>query len=51
MHLNKILSRYKSWLPILKEVVREYSGQTLDNVIVNVEKVIKEIEKNEDNRK
>lgn len=37
--------RLKALLPILKEVQIDYSGKTIDNIIQQIDRRIKEVEK------
>ena len=43
--MNTKLLRYKAWLSVLRDVSKEYHGRNIDNIIQNIESVIKELEK------
>ena len=45
MMINDKTFRLRVWLSILKEVRREYSGRTIDNIIQNIEARIKYLDK------
>lgn len=39
------LYKYKAWVAVLKDILNEYSGLTIDNVVKQLEARIKELEK------
>lgn len=43
--INDKTFRLRCWLSVLKEVRKEYSGRTIDNIIQNIEARIKYLDK------
>ena len=46
--MNYEYLKLKAWLSVLKDVQKEYSGRTLDNIISNVEDRVEDAERRRD---
>lgn len=42
-------NKFKEWVTVLRGIMNEYSGKTIDNIIVNLEMRIKELSKKDEN--